>query len=47
MIQGYFDPSGHPKIKIVVSGSRSQIEIEALIDTGFDGDITIPSPMGI
>ena len=47
MIHGYFDDSGHPKIKIPVSGSREQIEIEALIDTGFDGEITIPSVIGV
>ncbi len=43
MIQGYFDASGHPKIKIVVGGIRMQVEIEALIDTGFDGKVSIPS----
>jgi clan AA aspartic protease len=47
VIHGYFDDSGHPKIKIPVSGSREQIEIEALIDTGFDGEITIPSVIGV
>ena len=30
-----------------MSGSREQIEIEALIDTGFDGEITIPSVIGV
>jgi len=43
MIHGYFDASGHPTIKIVVGGIRMQVEIEALIDTGFDGKVSIPS----
>ena len=47
MIQGFFDDAGHPKIKIVVGGSREQVEIETLIDTGFDGEITIPSIIGV
>ena len=47
MIQGHFDASGHPKITITVSGGREQIKIEALIDTGFDGEVTIPSVIGV
>jgi clan AA aspartic protease len=47
MIQAYFDDSGNPKVKIAVSGNRMQVEIEALIDTGFDGQITLPSVIGV
>ena len=47
MVQSYFDNSGHPKIKAIVSGSWGQAEIEALIDTGFDGEITLPSVIGV
>jgi clan AA aspartic protease len=47
MIQAYFDDSGNPKVKIAVSGNRMQVEIEALIDTGFDGEITLPSAIGV
>ena len=42
MIQAYFDDSGFPRVKIAVGGSRMQVEVEALIDTGFSGDITLP-----
>ena len=47
MVQSYFDNSGHPKIKAIVSGSWGQAEIEALIDAGFDGEITLPSVIGV
>lgn len=47
MVQSYFDNFGHPKLKAIVSGSRGQAEIEALIDTGFDGEITLPSAIGV
>ena len=43
MIQAYFDDSGNPKVKIAVGGSRMQMEVAALIDTGFNGYITLPS----
>ena len=43
MIQAYFDDLGNPKVKIAVGGSRMQVEVAALIDTGFNGYITLPS----
>ena len=43
MIQVYFDDLGTPKVKIAVGGSRMQVEVEALIDTGFNGYIILPS----
>jgi clan AA aspartic protease len=43
MIQAYFDDLGNPKVKIAVGGSRMQVEVEALIDTGFNGYIILPS----
>ena len=38
----YFDEDGRPITRIIVGGARTQIEIEALIDTGFDGAVCIP-----
>ncbi len=43
MIQAYFDDLGNPKVKIAVGGSRMQVEVEALIDTGFNAYIILPS----
>jgi len=38
----YFDEDGRPMAQITVGGARTQVEIEALIDTGFDGAVCIP-----
>jgi clan AA aspartic protease len=43
----YFDKAGTPRVHVTVMGSRAATDCEALIDTGFDGDITIPLPTAI
>ena len=41
---GYFDPSGTPCLKIILRGALNPqgVEIEAVIDTGFTGFLSIP-----
>jgi clan AA aspartic protease len=41
-MQGYVDDQFQPKIKIGTKGMRKAVEIEAVIDTGFSGDLCLP-----
>lgn len=47
MIKGYFDNSGNPRLNIEVSGIDKQTNLSALIDTGFNGDLSLPVPIAI
>jgi clan AA aspartic protease len=47
MIKGYFDNENHPRLKLEVSGSDAKIKIPALIDTGFDGSLSLPISIAI
>jgi clan AA aspartic protease len=40
-MDGYFNATGEPVINLTVDS----IEIEVLVDTGFDGDLIIPEEM--
>ena len=46
---GYLDNNGHPRLKIVVSGSNPEasLEVDALIDTGFTGFLMLPVAQAI
>lgn len=46
-MNGYFDEYGHPRIEISVIGIRATCSIEAVIDTGFDGDLCLPIQIAI
>jgi len=41
-MQAYFDESGVPRVSIIVGGFRSEVAVEALLDTGFDGQVCLP-----
>ncbi|MDZ7292299.1 MAG: hypothetical protein ONB44_21140 [candidate division KSB1 bacterium] len=43
----YLDEYGNPRVHVTLLGSRAAIESEALIDTGFEGDITAPVSVAI
>jgi clan AA aspartic protease len=36
-----------PYIEVVVIGNRGQIDTVALLDTGFDGDLSLPMEIGV
>jgi clan AA aspartic protease len=40
MLRGYF-LNGCPRVKLIIVGT-SEIEVEAIIDTGFNGHLTLP-----
>ncbi|MDZ7261338.1 MAG: hypothetical protein ONB05_04455 [candidate division KSB1 bacterium] len=47
MIHGYIDEIGTPLIDVTVEGTRSKITLPALIDTGFDGDLSLPIDIAV
>ena len=46
-MRGYFDDEGRPRITVSLFGSRAEVPIEPLIDTGFDGALSVPIPLAI
>lgn len=46
-MEAFFDQAGHPRLKVPVVGSRAGIVIDALVDTGFDGDPCLPTVLAI
>jgi clan AA aspartic protease len=47
MIMGFIDELGQPKVRLTVLGLRGQVDIEPVIDTGFDGGLCLPIPIAI
>jgi len=47
VIEGYVNEYGQTIIKIKVKGTKAEVEVEAQIDTGFDGEICLPIPIAI
>jgi len=41
-MQGYVDDQLQPKVKLKTKGMRKAVEIEAVVDTGFSGDLCLP-----
>lgn len=46
-MEAYFDKSGHPKIKLLVLGKRQNQPVAALLDTGFDGFLSLPITLAV
>jgi len=46
-IRGYLDEAGQPRVTITVYGVRGELTLDAVIDTGFDGDLCLPVPVAI
>ncbi len=47
LVEGYLNEVGSPKIAITVRGARGDLTLDALIDTGFDGDLCLPVSVAI
>src|SRR3989344_7349217 len=41
-MEAYFDKTNHPKVKVVVSGRKQKRIVSAILDTGFDGYLSLP-----
>lgn len=46
-MKGYVDSSGDPVFEMIIIGSRGQIKVIALVDTGFSGAVCIPVKLAI
>lgn len=42
-----FDAFGAPRVEIEVKGSRATVQVSALLDTGVDGDVSLPIGVAI
>lgn len=47
MIEGYIDEDLQSRLTVRVEGIRKGVEIDAIIDTGFDGSLCLPVPIAI
>jgi predicted aspartyl protease len=41
-IEGRIDELLSPRLKVKVAGLKGTIDLEAIVDTGFNGDLCIP-----
>lgn len=41
-MEAFFDSKKHPKVKFAVGGARQSSLLEAILDTGFDGYLSLP-----
>lgn len=46
-IEGRIDELLSPRLKVKVAGLRGTIELEAIVDTGFNGDLCIPITLAV
>ena len=46
-VQGHVDDQGQPIVEIQVSGSRGEISLNAVVDTGFSGDVSLPTSIAV
>ena len=42
-MEGYIDEYGHPKVVVMVNG----LSVDAVVDTGFDGNLCLPIQVAI
>lgn len=46
-MESFFDRNGHPKVKLTVGGRKRSGDIDAVLDTGFDGYLSLPVSMAV
>lgn len=46
-MQGYVDEFSQPKMEIILIGESKRLTTEAVIDTGFNGELSIPVNLAI
>jgi clan AA aspartic protease len=42
MMTGFFTPDGEPAFPVHVTGPAGNLDVDAVIDTGFNGELTLP-----
>ncbi len=46
-MKAHFDAFGMPRIEIEVKGSRAVVSMEAILDTGFNGELSLPIDVAV
>jgi len=46
-METFFDSRNHPKIRFTVVGARKSSLLEAILDTGFDGYLSLPISIAV
>ena len=46
-MEAFFDEQRHPMVKLAVAGSKKRRLITAILDTGFDGFLSIPITVAV
>lgn len=46
-IEGRIDELLSPRLKVKVAGLKGTIDLEAIVDTGFNGDLCIPTTLAV
>ena len=46
-VEGHVDDQGQPIMEIRVGGSRGEISLNAIVDTGFSGDVSLPTSIAV
>lgn len=41
-MKAYFDRTSHPRVELIVGGRKNKRLLVALLDTGFDGYVSLP-----
>ena len=46
-LEGYIDGAGTPRVKVEIVGYRGSVKVDAVLDTGFNGELCVPVPIAI
>ena len=46
-MEAYFDENNHPKVKLKVGGRKNKHLLTAILDTGFDGFLSLPLTIAV
>lgn len=46
-METFFDAKNHPKIRLAVGGAKQSNLLEAILDTGFDGYLSLPISLAV
>ena len=46
-MEAYFDENNHPKVNLIVGGRKKKHLLKAVLDTGFDGYLSIPITIAV
>lgn len=46
-METFFDVKNHPKIRLAVGGAKQSNLLEAILDTGFDGYLSLPISLAV